>query len=55
MFELPNLRDAKHYHFPALLFGPLSCSLRNRPQVEQLLKYVVEEPPADADDKRLFK
>ncbi|XWS71831.1 hypothetical protein CRYUN_Cryun03dG0171400 [Craigia yunnanensis] len=29
--------------------------LRDRSQVEQLLQYVVEEPPEDADSKRAFK
>uniref|UniRef100_A0A7C9DC55 Serine/threonine-protein phosphatase 4 regulatory subunit 3-like central domain-containing protein n=3 Tax=Opuntia streptacantha TaxID=393608 RepID=A0A7C9DC55_OPUST len=29
--------------------------LRDRAQVEQLLRYVVEEPPVDADSKRAFK
>ncbi|CAO2812975.1 unnamed protein product [Amaranthus hypochondriacus] len=29
--------------------------LRDRDQVEQLLRYVVEEPPEDADSKRTFK
>ncbi|KAL3530565.1 hypothetical protein ACH5RR_009887, partial [Cinchona calisaya] len=29
--------------------------LRDRSQVEQLLRYVVEEPPEDADSKRTFK
>ncbi|PIN15055.1 SAP family cell cycle dependent phosphatase-associated protein [Handroanthus impetiginosus] len=29
--------------------------LRDRAQVEQLLQYIVEEPPKDADSKRAFK
>ncbi|KAL2938346.1 Serine/threonine-protein phosphatase 6 regulatory subunit 2 [Bienertia sinuspersici] len=29
--------------------------LRDRTQVEQLLRYIVEEPPEDADSKRTFK
>ncbi|CAN8295052.1 unnamed protein product [Cochlearia groenlandica] len=29
--------------------------LRDRAQVEQLLRYIVEEPPSDADSKRAFK
>ncbi|XP_004291712.1 PREDICTED: serine/threonine-protein phosphatase 6 regulatory subunit 3 isoform X1 [Fragaria vesca subsp. vesca] len=29
--------------------------LRDRAQVEQLLRYIVEEPPADAESKRTFK
>ncbi|KAE8691109.1 Detected protein of confused Function [Hibiscus syriacus] len=29
--------------------------LRDRAQVEQLLRYVIEEPPEDADSKRVFK
>ena len=32
-----------------------SSSLRDKDQVEQLLRYVVEEPPEDADMKRTFK
>lgn len=32
-----------------------SFSLRDRAQVEQLLHYIVEEPPEDADSKRAFK
>lgn len=30
-------------------------SLRDRTQVEQLLNYVVIEPPEDAESKRAFK
>lgn len=30
-------------------------SLRDRAQVEQLLRYIVEEPPEDAESKRVFK
>lgn len=33
---------------------PLS-SLRNRAQAEQLLHYIVDEPPEDAESKRTFK
>jgi len=29
--------------------------LRDKAQVEQLLRYIVEEPPQDADSKRAFK
>ncbi|KAL2557467.1 SIT4 phosphatase-associated family protein [Forsythia ovata] len=29
--------------------------LRDRTQIEQLLRYIVEEPPEDADSKRTFK
>lgn len=32
-----------------------SFSLRDRTQVEQLLHYIVEEPPEDAESKRTFK
>lgn len=32
-----------------------SSSLRDRAQVEQLLRYIVEEPPEDAESKRAFK
>ena len=33
------------------------CSVRDKAQVEQLLRYIVEEPPSDAadDSKRAFK
>ena len=31
------------------------CSLRDKAQVEQLLRYVVEEVPDDAEKKRSFK
>jgi hypothetical protein len=31
------------------------CSLRDKAQVEQLLRYVVEEVPEDAENKRSFK
>lgn len=30
-------------------------SLRDRAQVEQLLRYIIEEPSEDADSKRAFK
>ncbi|KAL3618555.1 hypothetical protein CASFOL_037637 [Castilleja foliolosa] len=33
----------------------LPVSLRDRDQVEQLLKYIVEDPSEDADSKRTFK
>ncbi|XLR20063.1 hypothetical protein S83_047975, partial [Arachis hypogaea] len=29
--------------------------LRDRAQVEQLLRYIIEEPPEDAESKRTFK
>ncbi|PNX71872.1 serine/threonine protein phosphatase 6 regulatory subunit 3-like protein, partial [Trifolium pratense] len=29
--------------------------LRDRAQVEQLLRYIIEEPPIDAENKRVFK
>nr|KYP68474.1 Serine/threonine-protein phosphatase 6 regulatory subunit 2 [Cajanus cajan] len=29
--------------------------LRDRAQVEQLLRYIIEEPPEDAENKRIFK
>jgi serine/threonine-protein phosphatase 6 regulatory subunit 3 len=38
-----------------LLFYMLICSLRERAQVEQLLRFIVEESPEDADSKRAFK
>ena len=31
------------------------CSLRERSQVEQLLRYIVEEAPEDAEKRRTFK
>ena len=31
------------------------CSLRERPQVEQLIRYIVEEAPEDAEKQRNFK
>lgn len=31
------------------------CSLRERAQVEQLLRYIVEEAPEDAEKRRTFK
>lgn len=31
------------------------CSLRDPAQVEQLLRYIIEEPPEDAESKRTFK
>jgi serine/threonine-protein phosphatase 6 regulatory subunit 3 len=37
------------------MFGMLFCSLRDKAQVEQLLRYVVEEVPDDAEKKRSFK
>ncbi|CAK9143251.1 unnamed protein product [Ilex paraguariensis] len=37
------------------LNGRLINFLRDRAQVEQLLQYIVEEPPEDADSKRTFK
>ncbi|GKD94243.1 serine/threonine-protein phosphatase 6 regulatory subunit 3-like protein isoform X1, partial [Tanacetum coccineum] len=33
----------------------LFFSLRDRAQVEQLLRYITEEPQEDADSKRIFK
>ncbi|THG13448.1 hypothetical protein TEA_020985 [Camellia sinensis var. sinensis] len=40
-------------------FGFVLCNsigfLRDRAQVEQLLRYIVEEPPEDAESKRTFK
>lgn len=37
------------------LLSITSCSLRDRAQVEQLLRYIVEEAPEDAESKRAFK
>lgn len=31
------------------------CSLRDKVQVEQLLRYIVEEAPEDAEKKRIFR
>lgn len=36
-------------------FAFLSDSLRERAQVEQLVRYIVEEAPEDAEKKRTFK
>jgi hypothetical protein len=38
-----------------LFFIFCAFSLRDRAQVEQLLRYIIEEPPIDAEDKRVFK
>ena len=38
-----------------LFFYLLICSLRERAQVERLLRFIVEESPEDADSKRAFK
>lgn len=38
-----------------VLFLFFSFSLRDRTQVEQLLRYIIEEPPEDAENKRVFK
>jgi serine/threonine-protein phosphatase 6 regulatory subunit 3 len=40
---------------PHLMLEILFCSLRDKAQVEQLLRYVVEELPEDAEKKRSFK
>ncbi|OIW08560.1 hypothetical protein TanjilG_03236 [Lupinus angustifolius] len=37
------------------LNGRLINFLRDRAQVEQLLRYIIEEPPEDAEHKRVFK
>jgi hypothetical protein len=31
------------------------CSLRDKVQVELLLRYIVEETPEDAEKKRIFR
>lgn len=41
--------------FPIMLWILLFHSLRGKAQVEALLRYVVEEPPEDADSKRSYK
>lgn len=33
----------------------LTCSLRERPQIEHLVRYIVEEAPEDAEKTRTFK
>ncbi|KAI3965673.1 hypothetical protein MKX01_010630, partial [Papaver californicum] len=38
-----------------VLNGRLINFLRERPQVEQLLRYIVEEAPEDAEKRRTFK
>ncbi|XP_010538265.1 PREDICTED: serine/threonine-protein phosphatase 6 regulatory subunit 3-like [Tarenaya hassleriana] len=37
------------------LNGRLLNFLREKTQVEQLIKYIIEEPPEDAENKRMFK
>lgn len=41
--------------FYAFILYMLICNLRESVQVEQLLRFVVEESPEDADSKRAFK
>lgn len=41
--------------YVAILRECLFFSLRDRVQVEQLLRYIIEEPQEDADSKRIFK
>lgn len=36
-------------------FYIVNCSLSGRVQVEQLIRYIVEEGPEDAEKKRTFK
>jgi hypothetical protein len=40
---------------PHLMLEILFCSVRDKAQVEQLLRYVVEELPEDAEKKCSFK
>jgi hypothetical protein len=42
--------DPGNYLFRIYVF-----SLRDRAQVEQLLRYIIEEPPEEAESKRAFK
>ena len=44
-----------YWYFPAYNAWNILCSLRDKAQVEQLLRYVVEEVPDDAEKKRSFK
>lgn len=39
----------------AIVLFVLLCSLRDRAQVEKLLRYIVEESPEDAEKKQSFK
>ena len=41
--------------FVVYYFAILICSLRGKAQLEQLLRYIIEEPPEDADKKNIFK
>jgi hypothetical protein len=41
--------------FPYVVLEFFICSLRDKAQVEQLLRYVVEEVPEDNEKKRYFK
>ena len=41
--------------FPICNAWVVICSLRDKAQVEQLLRYVVEEVPEDSEKKRSFK
>ena len=36
-------------------FYVVCCSLSGRAQVEQLIRYIIEEAPEDAEKKRSFK
>lgn len=54
MEVLVSHRSSKCLPFMLLLYM-LICSLRERAQVEQLLRFIVEESPEDADSKRAFK
>lgn len=38
-----------------LQFYIIYCSLSEKAQVEQLVRYIVEEAPEDAEKKRTFK
>jgi hypothetical protein len=38
-----------------LRFYIIYCSLSGKAQVEQLIRYIVEEAPEDAEKKRTFK
>lgn len=57
--RFPFLFIFYHVYYHELFFWPHSCvcisSLRERTQVEQLICYIVEEAPEDAEKKRIFK
>ena len=51
LFSISSMVFISHLLFPYCFI----CSLREKVQVEQLLHYITEEPPEDADKKHSFK